>query len=204
MAGYLVPVFYVSIAYGLVWIFGLGGMGDLETLAEWRIELGLTEASAWVVIALMIVLMAVVQFVKSLGSIAGEEIGWRGFLVWELRKLMSFEATCLVSGLIWAVWHYPVIIAYGGSNTAFQLACFTVMIVSMSVIMTYYTFRARSVWPAVMFHAAHNIHIQRIFTPLTLETAQTEFWIDEYGLMVPLVVTVLALIYWRRSRAAGL
>lgn len=203
-AGYLIPVVYVAVAYGLIWVFGLGGFGNAETLAEWQAQLGLPDAPIWVVIALMVVLMAVVQFVKSLGTIAGEEIGWRGFLVWELRKLMSFEATCLVSGLLWAVWHYPVIIAYGGGNTLFQLACFTLMIVAMSVIMTYYTFRAQSLWPAVMFHGAHNIYIQKIFTPLTSETEQTEFWIDEYGLMVPLVVAVLALIYWRKARAAGL
>lgn len=203
-AGYLIPVFYVSAAYGLIWVFGFGGMGNPETLADWRAQLGLPEASTWMVITLMVGLMAVVQFVKSLGTIAGEEIGWRGFLVWELRKLMSFEATCLVSGLLWAVWHYPVIIAYGGGNTLFQLACFTLMIVAMSVIMTYYTFRAQSLWPAVMFHGAHNIFIQKIFTPLTLETEQTGVWIDEYGLMVPLVVTVLALIYWRKARAEGL
>lgn len=203
-AGYLLPVVYVSTAYGLVWLFGLGGFGDPETLADWRGALGLSDAPAYVIIGLMVALMAVVQFVKSLGSIAGEEIGWRGFLVWELRKLMSFEATCLASGLIWAVWHYPVIIAYGGGNTLFQLTCFTVMIVGMSVIMTYYTFRSRSLWPAVMFHAAHNIYIQKIYTPLTLENDQSGVWIDEYGLMIPLVVTGLALIYWRRARAEAL
>ncbi len=203
-AGYLIPVFYVSVAYGLAWFFGFGGMGNPETFAEWRAQLGLPEASTLVVVCLMIVLMAIVQFVKSLGTIAGEEIGWRGFLVWELRKLMPFGATCLVSGLLWSLWHFPIIIAYGGGNTLFQLACFTVMITGMSVIMTYYTFRSGSLWPAVMFHGAHNIYVQKIFTPLTLETQQTGFWIDEYGLMVPLIVTVLALIYWRRAKAEGL
>jgi len=203
-AGYLIPVFYISVSYGLVWLLGFGGPGNPETVAEWGGALGLPDASTWIVIAVMIVMMAVVQFAKSLGSIAGEEIGWRGFLIWELRKLMSFEATCLASGLLWAVWHYPVIIAYGGGNTLLQLACFTVMLISMSVIMTYYTFRARSLWPAVMFHGAHNIYIQKIYTPLTLESDQSGFWIDEYGLMIPIVVTVLALIYWRRARAEAL
>lgn len=203
-AGYLIPVVYISVSYGLVWFFGFGGAGDPETLAEWRGALGLSDAPLWAVTTLMIVLMASVQFVKSLGTIAGEEIGWRGFLVWELRKIMSFEATCLVSGLLWAVWHYPIIIVYGGGDTLVQLACFTVMVTAMSVIMTFYTFRSNSLWPAVMFHGAHNIYIQKIFTPLTLETEQTAFWIDEYGVMVPLVVTVLALIYWRRAKAEGL
>ncbi len=203
-AGYLIPLLYVSIAYGIIWLSGLGGVGNPETISEWGQSLGLPEAPTFAVIGLMVVLMAVVQFIKSLGTIAGEEIGWRGFFVWELRKLFSFNATCLISGGIWAVWHYPVIIAYGGGNTLFQLACFTVMIIAMSGIMTYYTFKSRSVWPAIMFHGAHNIFIQKIYTPLTIETPSTPLWADEYGLMIPVVVSLIAAVYWQRARKAGL
>lgn len=201
---YLIPVFYVSAAYGLIWALGLGTAGDPDTITAWQDELGLGGQPAGLAIVLMIALLATVQFIKSLGSIAGEEVGWRGFLVWELRKIASFETTCLVSGAIWAAWHYPVIIAYGGGNTLFQLACFTLMIVSMSVIMTYYTFRSGSLWPAVMFHAAHNIYIQKIYTPLTVAHGDSRMWTDEYGLMVPLAVTAIAIAYWRRAKTAGL
>ncbi len=203
-AGYLIPVLYVSIAYGIIWLTGLGGFGNPETISEWSQQLGLPDAPGFVVIALMGVLMAVVQFVKSLGTIAGEEIGWRGFFAWELRKIFSFNATCLISGSVWAVWHYPLIIAYGGGNTLFQLACFTVMIIAMTVIMTFYTFKSRSVWPAVMFHGAHNIYIQKICMPLTVEDDSTTMWTDEYGLMVPLVVSLIAVVYWHRAQKAGL
>lgn len=203
-AGYFIPVLYVSTAYGIIWMTGLGGFGNPETVSEWRQALGLPGAPALAVIALMVVLMAVVQFIKSLGTIAGEEIGWRGFLAWELRKLFSFNATCLISGGIWAVWHYPIIITYGGGNTLFQLLCFTVMIIAMTVIMTYYTFKSRSVWPAIMFHGAHNIYIQKICMPLTVESPATTLWTDEYGLMIPIVVSLIAIIYWQRARKAGL
>ena len=203
-AGYLIPVLYVAIGYGIIWMTGLGGFGNPETISAWSQQLGLPDAPAFLVIALMVVLMAIVQFAKSLGTIAGEEIGWRGFFAWELRKLVSFNATCLISGGIWAIWHYPIIIAYGGGNTVFQLICFTGMIIAMTVIMTYYTFRSRSVWPAIMFHGAHNIYIQKIFTPLTVETSSTALWTDEYGLMIPIVVSLIALVYWQRARKAGL
>lgn len=201
---YLIPVAYVGLAYLLVWSFGLGGVADRETLREWSTELGLSPADPQAAMIMMIVLLATVQFVKSLGTILGEEMGWRGFLIWELRKVLPFGAVSIVSGLIWAVWHYPVIVAYGGGDPFFQAACFTVMVTSMSVIMTYYTFKSRSVWPAVMFHAAHNIYIQKIFTPLTIRTETTSFWIDEYGLIVPIVVTVMALVYWRKAKAEGI
>ena len=117
---------------------------------------------------------------------------------------MPFEAVALFSGVIWSVWHYPIVINYGFGDPLFQLACFTLMITSMSVIMAYYTFRSNSLWPAVMFHGAHNIYIQKIFSPLTTANEHTRFWIDEYGLLVPVIVTLMAIYFWRRAKAEGL
>lgn len=201
---YGVPVAYVTIAYLAIWGLGFGSAPDLEQVSEWSHQLGLPPAWVTLTLILMIALLATIQLIKSLGTIAGEEIGWRGFFIWKLRQVMSFEATAIVSGLVWAAWHYPIIIVYGGGDPVVQVACFTLMIVSMSVILAYFTFRSRSLWPAVFFHAAHNIYIQKIFTPLTQENDKTAFWIDEYGLMVPFVATLFALIYWRKARAEGL
>jgi len=203
-AGYAVPVLYISVAYALIWLLGFGSVPNPETIAEWAQELGFSAASPIMTIVVMVFLLGTVQLIKSLGSIAGEEIGWRGFFIWELRKVMPFGAVSIVSGIIWAMWHYPIIIAYGGGDPTFQLACFTLMIISMSVIMAYFTFRSESVWPAIFFHAAHNIYIQKIFSPLTVENEQTGFWIDEYGLMIPIVVTVLALYFWRKAKSEGM
>jgi membrane protease YdiL (CAAX protease family) len=200
---YLIPAAYVALAYCLIWTFGLATPFNPETMSEWSEELGLPSNVPALSMFVMIGLLASVQFVKSLGSIAGEEIGWRGFLVWELRKVMPFGAVSILSGLIWAAWHYPIVIKYGGGELLFQVACFTLMITSMSVIMTYFTFKSGSVWPAVIFHAAHNIFIQKIFTPITLDAEGAQMWIDEYGLMIPLVVTGFALFYWRKAKAEG-
>jgi uncharacterized protein len=202
--GYLTPVLYVGVAYALIWGLGLGGVPNAETIAEWSAELGFCSGNSWTPLVVMIALLATVQVIKSLGSIVGEEIGWRGFFIWELRKVLPFGGVALVSGLVWAAWHFPIVITYGGGDVLVQLACFTLMIVSMSVIMTYFTFRSNSLWPAVLFHASHNVLIQKIFTPLTVKGEGTGMWIDEYGLMVPLVVTGLAVVFWRKAKAEGL
>ncbi|MEP1143553.1 MAG: type II CAAX endopeptidase family protein [Henriciella sp.] len=200
---YLIPVIYVTIGYALAWVLGFGGAFDGETIAEWSEELGLT-GTPMLAAAIMVVLFATIQFIKSIGTIAGEEIGWRGFFIWELRKVMPFEGVAIFSGLVWSVWHYPIIIKYGFGDPVFQITCFTLMITSMSVIMAYYTFRSNSLWPAIVFHGAHNIYIQKIFSPLTTSNDQTNFWVGEYGLMVPLVVTAMAIFFWRRAKAEGM
>lgn len=200
---YLVPVAYVSIAYALAWAFGFGGAFDSETIAEWSDELGLSNTPILGAV-IMAVLLATVQFIKSLGSVAGEEIGWRGFFIWELRKVLPFGGVAIVSGLVWSAWHYPLVIKYGFGDPIFQIACFTLMITSMAVIMAYYTFKSKSMWPAIVFHGAHNIYVQKIFSPLTTRNDQTAFWIDEYGLLVPVIVAIMAVFYWRRAKAEGM
>lgn len=204
LTAYAVPVGYVSLAYLAIWGLGFGGVPDPDRVSDWARQLGLSPDATVLPLVFMIFLLGTVQFVKSLGSIAGEEIGWRGFFIWELRKVTSFEGVAIFSGIVWAVWHYPIILAYGGGDPVFQIACFTLMIISMSVILAYFTFKSHSLWPAVFFHTAHNIYIQKIFTPLTVDNDQTSFWVDEYGLMVPLVVTLFALYYWRKAKREGL
>ena len=201
---YLIPVVYISAAYCLAWTFGFAGVPNSETIAEWGSELGLSGMGVTASVVVMVGLLATIQFIKSLGTIVGEELGWRGFLVWELRKVMPFSAICLTSGVIWSLWHLPIVVTYGGGNPWLQMTNFTIMIVSMSVIMTYYTFKSNSVWPAVMFHAAHNIYVQKIFTPLSTRNDNTSFWIDEYGILVPAMVAMIAVVYWRRANTEEL
>ncbi|MCX7956297.1 MAG: CPBP family intramembrane metalloprotease [Endomicrobia bacterium] len=40
----------------------------------------------------------------------GEEIGWRGYLFTELSKKYNFWVTSLIIGVIWGVWHIPLIL----------------------------------------------------------------------------------------------
>ncbi len=48
---------------------------------------------------------------------AGEEFGWRGFLVPELARCYSFTQLALISGAIWTVWHFPMMF-FGGYHGA--------------------------------------------------------------------------------------
>lgn len=198
---YTTPILYVSIAYALIWIFGFGDLVNTERIAQWSAELGIASSNQTIVIVVMVFLLVTVGVIKNLGSTLGEEIGWRGFFIFELRKVMSFKALAIVSGIIWAVWHFPVInLIYGrGENLLLHMSAFTIMIVGMSIILAYYTFKSNSLWPAAIFHSIHNIYIQKICTPLTISNDNTTFWIDEYGFMIPIITTLFAVYFWRKA-----
>lgn len=203
---YLTPVLYVSIAYVLIWLFGFGSFVNTETVLDWSNELGIDNSGQTVVIAVMVFLLLTVGVIKNLGSTLGEEIGWRGFFIFELRKVMSFKALTIVSGIIWAVWHFPIInlMFRRSENILLHLSAFTIMIVGVSVILAYYTFKSNSLWPAAVYHSIHNIYIQKIATPLTISNDKTIFWIDEYGFMIPIITSVFAVYFWRRAEKENL
>ncbi len=201
---YLTPVAYIAIAYTAIWLLGYGSIINEETIGKWAGKLGLDPNNTILVALLMIFLLATVGVVKNMGSVLGEEIGWRGFFIYELRKVVSFRVVAIASGLIWALWHWPLIVYYGGGDTGLQLTAFTIMIIAMSVILAYFTFKSNSLWPAGVFHSVHNIYIQKIATPITIYNENTSFWIDEYGFMLPIVTSLFAIYYWRKAKKEGL
>lgn len=198
---YITPLLYVSIAYVLIWLFGFGNLINTERILQWSDELGIDSSNQTLVIVVMIFLLLTVGVIKNLGSTLGEEVGWRGFLIFELRKVMSFKAVAIVSGGIWAIWHFPLLnLIYGNSeNLLLHIGAFTIMIIGISVILAYYTFKSESLWPAVLYHSVHNIYIQKICTPLTISNDKTTFWIDEYGFMIPITTTIFAIYFWRKA-----
>lgn len=91
----------------------------------------------------------------------GEEFGWRGYLQPKLMPLGGRKAVLWV-GVIWGVWHWPVILMghnygpeYFGAPFLGPLAMvwFTL---SLSIIFGWGTIKAGSVWPAVIAHGAVN------------------------------------------------
>lgn len=97
----------------------------------------------------------------NLVPIFGEEFGWRGYLVPKLLPLGERRAY-LWSGLIWGVWHAPVILMgynYGVDYTGAPWTGALMFVWVSFVIGTFFgwlSVRARSVWPAVVGHAVLN------------------------------------------------
>jgi len=198
---YFVPALYGITTYILIWVFGLGGLPNEEIVLEWAKELGLIGIGTLkptIAVIIGVFLLGTVGVIRAMATTLGEEIGWRGFFVYELRKVLSFTGVSLFSGIIWASWHWPLIVYYG-KNVSLELVTFFVVIISMSFIMTYYTFKSKSLWPAVIFHAVSNVYIQKVFPPLTNEIQGTDHWLGEYGIMFAIVTSVFGLYFWRKA-----
>lgn len=198
---YFIPALYALITYILIWLFGLGGLPNEEIILDWAKELGLVgigTLNPTFAVIVAVILLGTVGVIRAMATTLGEEIGWRGFFIYELRKVLSFTGVSLFSGIIWASWHWPLIVYYG-ENIALEMTTFFIVIISMSFIMTYYTFKSKSLWPAVIFHAVSNVYIQKIFPPLTIKVEGTEHWLGENGIMFAILTFVFGLYFWRKG-----
>jgi membrane protease YdiL (CAAX protease family) len=199
-AGYFVPLAYATIAYGGVWALRLGGWNS-EFVAQVAQRFGLRGLPAWGSLALYIFFAATAGMIRSLSTGLGEEIGWRGFLVPELARQMSFTKLSLLSGIIWAAWHSPLLLFAdynAGTNRWYGLACFTVMVVSISFVFAWLRLKSGSLWTAALLHASHNLFVQAIFDNLMRNTGRTLWYTTEFGAALALTSVAFAVYFWVR------
>jgi CAAX protease family protein len=201
--GYFAPIAYALPVYLVVWITGLGGFADAEFVKRTAEQFGWSHLPHSATLALFVLLTATLGLVGKTSRALGEEIGWRGFLVPELNKVVGFFGVGTISGLMWAAYHYPALLFadYNAGGPAwYGLTCFTLMVVADSFILAWITLRSDSLWPAAILHGSHNLIIQSILTPMTRDTGPTKYIIDEFGIGLVITITLGAIIVWRKRR----
>jgi len=199
LIGYLVPIAYCLVASLGIWIFGLGGFPNTDFVRQTAESFGLGGAPDWVVIVMFVVLTGTTGMLTGVATAAGEEIGWRGFLVPELARVLPFTGVAVVSGLIWASWHYPitaVVYRDAGLPPWFWLLTFTFVAVAISFAQAWLRLRSGSVWPPIFLHASHNLWMQSIFSPLTTDKEYTKWVAGDLGLAFVIVAAVVAAVFW--------
>lgn len=121
---------------------------DLPVAAE---VIGLIQIATAVLIA---------PFINAIPAF-GEEFGWRGYLQWKLRPLGWFPMLGWM-GVIWGVWHWPLIAMgyeYGDAYPGFPwlgMLVFLVFTASVGAILAWAAERTDSCLPAALGHGVVN------------------------------------------------
>ena len=100
-------------------------------------------------------------FISNLITSGTEEFGWRGILYPDMKAQgMSFWEIAWKGGLIWAVWHFPVVIIMyiplGLAVLLPSLVGFTASIIAMNYITNFLYEKTQNIWFAVVLHALNN------------------------------------------------
>jgi membrane protease YdiL (CAAX protease family) len=80
----------------------------------------------------------------------GEELGWRAFLQPWLQRRLAFGPACLVLGLVWAVWHTPLMWSRWSATPA-HFGYFTVMVCGFALMLGWAWWRG-GLLPVLLLH----------------------------------------------------
>jgi uncharacterized protein len=198
---YLLPIGYALPVYILTWIF-IHGSCNVAGFFNARAASFLLPNIPKPILSLIYVFFgATVGVVMSMASALGEEIGWRGFLLPRLVRWVGFTGGCFISGIIWAVWHYPGLLGAdynAGTNPKYALACFTLMVIACAFILGWLRLKSGSLWTGAMLHASHNLFIQAFFDQMTNPVGRARYITTEFGCGLVITVSLCAIYFWRR------
>jgi membrane protease YdiL (CAAX protease family) len=131
----------------------------------------------------------------------GEEFGWRAYLQPKLMVL-GWRRAMLWMGLIWGVWHWPLIamghnygLDYVGAPWLGMLA-FLLLTTAFGTLLGWLTIRGGSVWPAVIGHGALN-GIGALPLLFAQEPANPLLGPGIFGLLAGVPLFIVALMIWR-------
>ncbi|MGI5863063.1 MAG: type II CAAX prenyl endopeptidase Rce1 family protein [Myxococcales bacterium] len=182
LIAWLFPVAVCLLAYGAAWTTGLAKLvvpdaAAANPVAQFAIRL-LTQMTLGVLVASLFA--------------AGEEIGWRGYM---LTRLIDARVPrpVLVSALVWAAWHSPLILSgqyASGGNPVLSTVVFFVNVCALTYLFSRLRFETGSVWPAVLAHGAWNAVIQGAFDRWS---ELPNRWIGESGILT--AVFTLGLVF---------
>ncbi len=121
----------------------------------------LGKLSPWTFIAVETIGAILISPIANGLATLGEEFGWRAYLLPKLMPL-GWRKAVLLLGLIWGVWHWPVIFMgyeYGFKYPGYPWLgplLFIWIAFCFGTFLAWITLRGGSVWPAVIGHAAIN------------------------------------------------
>lgn len=186
LLGILIPLLYILIPY----------------LIYWKIH---PESYKYLNVSMITVIkdigpiMVTGIFFKAMSAL-GEEIGWRGYMLPYLTEKYDLKKAIIIVSLFWAGWHFPVLIGgdyMAGAPLWYKLSAFTFCVAGIGVITAILTYQAKSIWPAVFLHAAHNNFDQMVFGAITSGTDKM-YYVSETGILTIICVWIFAflLIVW--------
>jgi len=183
---YLVPILFCVPVYVVTWATQLGKFEPRPRLP-------------FPLLLLLGLIAAPLAMIDTLG----EEIGWTGLLTARLLDVTTFARASLIRGLIWSLWHYPVVIVLLPRYRLnlpiwYALGCMTISIVAIAFIYTWLRLRSGSLWPCALLHAVSS-NLQDVFESATKNTGLTQYITYEFGIGFAIVLTIMAFLLWWKS-----
>lgn len=193
--GVAVPLAVGAVAYGGARAAGLVNFAPPVEIGR----LSLSGVSPFVRFCVLLALAVGPLTVFSMLSAAGEEIGWRGYMLTRLVDA-GVPYPLVASGVIWALWHFPLILSgqyAAGPHPLLSAWLFLVDVIGIALAIGVLRLDTGSVWPAIVLHGAWNAIIQGPFDR-SFTGPGAALWVGESGVLVAIASLAVGIVLVRR------
>jgi len=135
-----------------------------------------------------------------------EEIGWMGYAFPKMRSVNDGLAPSILLGLLWAVWHLPVI-NYLGTATPHGVYwlpfffAFSLTMTAMRVLIAWIYTNTKSVLLAQLMHVSSTGSLV-LFSAVRVTARQEVMWYALYGTILWIVVGIVVKTFGRPLQQA--
>jgi CAAX protease family protein len=131
-----------------------------------------------------------------------EEVGWTGFVFPKMQVKHSALASAIVLGLVWGLWHAPVVDYLGAAapHGAYWLPfflSFVAIVAAMRVLIVWVYSNTASLLLAQLMHVSMTASLV-VFAPVKLSPVQETAWYWAYAAVLWIVVALVAARYGKR------
>jgi len=170
---FVLPVLVVGATIALLMLFGAAPL-------DWTKQPSIPGVAIFFAILMLL----------PVGAPVAEEIGWRGFALPRLLAGRSALTASLILGVIWGVWHLPVVLSTPELRVPVP---FMLAVVPLSVLTTWIFLHTRSsVFIAILFHAWFDVVLISGLGMVAAADATMMWWILG-GVQTALAAIVVAI-----------
>lgn len=126
-----------------------------ESISQYALSIGMTPND---VVEMLIMNTILAPFFNMIFAV-GEEVGWRGYLLSKFMEKNSLEISLIIVGIIWALWHAPLIIFIGynyPSLRIYGLFLFIPFCIAHGIILAWLRLRSGGIVLPALGHGAVN------------------------------------------------
>lgn len=104
--------------------------------------------------------------------VLGEELGWRGYALPRLLRLVSARVATVLLAFAWGIWHAPMFLVAGSLQAREPVWLFAAAVFAWACIHSALYLRARpSILPNLVFHASANLTLNCVVVPASAQSA---------------------------------
>ncbi|SDW59817.1 CAAX protease self-immunity [Marininema mesophilum] len=115
---------------------------------------------------IILVVASILSSLVTLIPVMGEELGWRGFMLTRLIDA-KVKYPVLMSGLIWLLWHAPILILNIGGAAKMAVGVILSGLLT-AFLVGHFRLSSGSIWPAAIAHASNSFALA-----IPLRTSET-------------------------------